>query len=178
LRSKIEMKIDWHCSRGSSCCGSWARGLVPCYSKVLVRHFAVALVSIEVLEVVAELVAHEVAAHEVVAELVANEALNSGSAQWLHFVAAAAQWLGAHFVVVTAAALVVAGAPPHFAVELVVAEAPQHFAIELVVSEAPQHFAVGLVVAEAPQHFEVLRFQSAVRDLLETSHSMHFLLEP
>jgi len=59
-----------------------------------------------------------------------------------------------------------------------VAEAPQHFAVELVVAEAPQHFAVGLVVAEAPQHFEVLRFQSAVRDLLETSHSMHFSLEP
>ena len=87
------------------------------------------------------------------------EELNSGSAQWLHFVAATAQGQGAHIVVAA------------------VAEAPQHFAVELVVAEAPQHFAIELVVAEA-RHFEVLRFHWAVRDLLETSHSMHLSLEP
>ena len=99
-------------------------------------------------------------------------ALNSGWAQWLHFVAATAQGQGAHIVVAA-----VAEAPQHFAVELVVAEAPQHFAVELVVAEAPQHFAIELVVAEA-RHFEVLRFHSEVRDLVETSHSMHLSLEP
>lgn len=49
----------------------------------------------------AELVANEAA----LVSMELPEALNSGSTQWLHFVAATAQWLGAHFVVATAAAL-------------------------------------------------------------------------
>lgn len=68
---------------------------MPCYSKVHVRHFAVALVLMEVLELV-------------VAELVVNEvsmgALSSRSALWRHFVAASDQ-LEAHFVVAAALAL-------------------------------------------------------------------------
>lgn len=107
LRSKIETKIDWYCSRGSSCCDSWARELVPYYSKVHVRYFAVALVLMELVElsrrgiclelVVAELVVHEAAQ-------VSMGALSSRSALWLHFVAASDQ-LEAHFVVAAALAL-------------------------------------------------------------------------
>lgn len=75
-----------------------------------------------------------------------------------------------------------AEAPQHSAVELVVAEAPQHFealsfALAHSVTAWEPHFAIELVVAEA-RHFEVLRFHSAVWDLLETSHSMHLSLEP
>jgi len=60
-----------------------------------------------------------------------------------------------------------------------VAEVLQHFeALRFALAHSGGAWElVELVVAEV-RHFEVLRFHSAVWDLLETSHSMHLSLEP